>query len=213
MLEGLRRFFRQYHNKILAITFISLGLGLFLGFYVAAEILSGWTYFRSAPREIINFVLLLITYGILLGTNINNSNYAYRGIYMFLVIAIFEGVFGALDIFLTLGNIFASGDGGSIASTLVYLALYGGLIGVGIALYIGTFNYMVGRRDNFKKLRTLYLIFVGILTASTVSMIVSFHLLGLLSSPINIIILLTNPISETLVAVGVAFTYERLRRI
>ena len=213
MSSSLGRFLRQYHKKILAISFITLGMLLFLGFYVSAEILTDWTYFRNSPMELWNFFIFLICYGILLWTNINNDNYAYRGIYMFLILIVFEGVWGAVNIFRNLSAVLASGDPLYVVTSSLYLVFYGGLIGVGIALYITTFRYMTGRRLSFTLIRVLYLVYDGLLIGAISVEITIFALSGGLNSPLLILTALSIPLSEALVAVGVGFTYERLRRI
>ena len=78
-MSNFTRFFRAHKNKIFALTFVGLGLAVFLAFYLVMGFSTEWTVFRTSISALLNFIITLFCYGYLLFTNIyNDINARYR---------------------------------------------------------------------------------------------------------------------------------------
>ena len=206
-------YFKEHKNKIFAVAFSALALAVFLGRYAVLEVLTGGTYFRSLGQqnmiiELWNvFFYVVLVYGGLLVRNIQNDGRAYQNILVF----VFSVAFGIIIDLLygAASNIVYGIDTNAINLTLFLLALAFavGEVVVGILLYINVLRYMRGFGVEWKKIRTLAIVFavlvgLGAFPMVALSMLVEGGWLTLLSVPV----------SEAFCAVAIVFTLERLRR-
>ena len=213
MANSFTRVWKAHKNKILALSFIGLGLLLFLSFYIAAGFSLGWSLVVGSFSGIWNFLITLLVYGYLFFTNLYNDNHAYSGIFAFIALAVFEAVFNIIDLSVSAGAALWNQDGAALATFVPYLALSGGIAGIGIPFYIFLFRYMLGRDSRFGKVRLFALLFLGILLLSSSFYLAYQFIAGLVLTWQNVLLVLALPISELCVGAGVVFTLERLRRI
>ena len=206
-------FLKRNKNKIGAVTFLGLGLACYLGFYLAIEIISGWTYFRSEPITVWNFMVALVCYLYLLITNIRNDNAAYTGIFMFISLIVLEGVFTIVDTVRLRASLIFAGNAGVSASFIGYCVLLATNVVIGILFYIATFRYMSGRSSDFKKLWIYGLLFGFALLINVASLMVFYGYAAVLTSPTSVLLACAIPFSELLVAIGIVFTLLRLKRL
>ena len=212
-MSNVKYFLKRYKNKIGAIGFISLALAFYLAFYLAVEIISGWTYFRSDVFGVWNFLITLVCYLYLLVTNIRNDNAAYTGIFMFVSLIVLQGVFTIIDTIRVQSSAFYTDNPPIIATFVVYCVLLAVTIVVGVLFYISTFRYMAGRTNSFGRLRGLALGFGGALLVMVAVLMVFYGYAAVLTSPVAILLAIAVPVSELFAAVGIIFTLERLRRV
>jgi len=212
-MSNFRYFLKRKGNKIGALAFLGLGLAVYLGFYLAIEFLSGWTYFRTDVFSIWSFLITLVCYLFLLITNIRNDNAAYTGVFIFISLIVLEGIFNIVDIIRLGTSILYEGHPGVLVCFIVYCVLLALIVGVGVLFYIGVYRYMLGRHNDFRKISIYAYLFVGILLLSIATLMALYGCSMVLTSPDSILLALSIPVSELLVAVGVVFTLRRLRRI
>lgn len=206
-------FLKRYKNKIGALTFIVLGIAFFLGLYITAEIISDWTYFRSSPLNLWNFMITAVCYLFLLVTNIRNDNAAYSGIFMFITLIVLEGIFNIIDIIRLYNNALFSGNLVVSGTFIGYCVFLVASVVIGVLFYISVYRYMTGRSNDFMRVRIFAVIFGAILLTSTVALMVFYGYCGVLTSVTSTLLAGAIPISELLMSVGVIFTLERLRRL
>ena len=212
MLTSLKRFFRRWGNKFFALLFIGLGLAAYLGFYFGAEILSGWTYFRSDPMTLWSFAITLVCYGFLLFTNIRNDNRAYQGIFIYVSLLILDSIFNLIDMF-RFNYIRLAEDPLQITFFIIYATSFLALIIVGIFFYVRLMGYMTGRNGDFTKLWIIAWVFLGVVALELTIYTVLLGIAGSLSNPMGALLRLALPVSELLIGFGVIFTLRRLRRL
>ena len=212
-MSSVGYFLKRYKNKIGALTFIVLGIAFFLGLYITAEIISDWTYFRSSPLNLWNFMITAVCYVFLLVTNIRNDNAAYSGIFMFITLIVLEGIFNIIDIIRLYNNALFSGNFVVSGTFIGYCVFLVASVVIGVLFYISVYRYMTGRSNDFIRVRIFAVIFGGILLTSTVALMVFYGYCGVLTSVTSTLLAGAIPISELLMSVGVIFTLERLRRL
>ena len=212
-MSSVSYFFKRYKNKIGALTFIVLGIAFFLGLYITVEIISDWTYFRSSPLNLWNFIITAVCYIFLLVTNIRNDNAAYSGIFMFITLIVLEGIFNIIDIIRLYNSALFSGNFVVSGTFIGYCVFLVASVVIGVLFYISVYRYMSGRSNDFMRVRIFAIIFGGILLTSTVALMVFYGYCGVLTSVTSTLLAGAIPISELLMSVGVIFTLERLRRL
>ena len=212
-MSKFRYFLKRKGNKIGALTFLGLGLGFYVGFYLAIEILSGWTYFRSDVLSIWSFLITLVCYLFLFITNIRNDNAAYTGVFIFISLIVLEGIFNIVDIIRLGTSVLYDGHPGVLISFIAYCVLLAAIVVIGILFYITVYRYMFGRHNDFKRILVFASLFVGVLGLSIAALMAFYGCSMVLTSPNSILLALSVPVSELLVAIGVIFTLKRLRRI
>ena len=212
-MSNVSYFFKRYKNKIGALTFIVLGIAFFLGLYITAEIISDWTYFRSSPLNLWNFMITAVCYIFLLVTNIRNDNAAYSGIFMFITLIVLEGIFNIIDIIRLYNSALFSGNFVVSGTFIGYCVFLVASVVIGVLFYISVYRYMTGRSNDFIGFRIFAIIFGGILLVSTVALMVFYGYCGVLTSVTSTLLAGAIPISELLMSIGVIFTLERLRRL
>ncbi len=197
------RFLKEKHNKILAVGLACLAMAAFLGYYLTAEILSEWTFFRSEPLQIWNFIITLLVYGLLLICNIRNDSFAYQGILMFVF-------YTAFDAFLSLlqGAANAIIVGMESLSWVLFFAFLVAKLVIGAFLYIYVSRYMRGFSVPWKRIRIFGIVYAAILTLDWglyCGLLFGFGV-------ISLFLFLTLSFSEALIGWCIVFTLERLRR-
>ena len=212
-MSNFTRFFRAHKNKIFALTFVGLGLAVFLAFYLVMGFSTEWAVFRTSIAALLNFLITLFCYGYLLFTNIYNDNRAYSAIFTFVGLMVIQAVFNIIDISIAAGSALWNGQVLNLTLFLGYATLSGGVVGIGIPFYIFTFRYLFGRDNRFSKVRLFALLFLGILALSVIFYLTYEFVAGLAVDVGTTLWILALPISELLVGAGVVFTLERLRRI
>ena len=211
------RYFKEHRNKILAITFSSLALAAFIGYYIILEIVFGGTYFRTLIAttndylfEFWNtFFYVVLVFGGLLVRNINNDGRAYSNILIF----VFSIAFGAFYSLILAGvDIFMSFGGGGygplgIIILLLIIAFTVAEIIFGSLLYVNVARYMRGMGVEWSKIRRLAII-LAILVSLAAFPMVAFSFLG----GEGWISLLDVSVAEAFCSIAIIFTLERLRR-
>ena len=194
----------------MATSFAALACALFLSVYVYYEILTGWTYFRSDFRNVWNFILTAVVYGLILVANIRNDNIAYHGILMFVFIVAFAFIWDIINGSINLGGAFASGDAGTILVSVLLLLFMVGALGLGFTLYVFIIRYASMRTNSFRPVRILAIAFAGTLFIACAFEI---SLLAWLLNAASLFAIFGLPIAQILMAVAIVFTLERLRRL
>lgn len=205
----------RYRNKIGAISLLSIGLLLYMTCYLIIEISFEWSYFRMAFQSgsisaIWNFLIALFCYVYLLVTNIRNDNAAYTGIFIFISLIVFEGIFTLIDMIRLLAGL---GEIGVTVGFVLYCLALVLIVASGIFFYITIYRYLSNRNPDFKRVRLAGFLFLGTLVLMAGSLILFYGLSGTLSLFDSALMVLALPLSEVFICGGVLFTLERLRRV
>ena len=206
------RYFRLHRNKILALTFSSLGLLAYLGYY--AYIWISTKSFFTDPWEFWNFAITFVAYLVIFIGNVNNDNVAYVGILIFVfMLAVDQIIVGIESAFLFIAQL---SSGGLALTGLILnfaaLALTIALGVIGILLYIKILQYRRNPNRDFTKVRLYGILYASLLFASLAFRLAVMFMSGSSSALLGFLVVLV-PLSEVFTAVSIVFTLERLRRI
>lgn len=203
-------YFKHRKNKIFATGLSGIALAILLAYHIGGVIIYGSAYFDFAT--IWNAALTLIVYGIIFVCNIRNDNLAYSGILAFVFFITFDHIYSLLMSGYNFAALFSSGAPAAIIAFIVTLLFNVAMVVSGVILYIRIRRYMIGLYSDFRKIRTLGIIFAGLLLIAVSVEVALFIMIGLFE-PGFMWMLFAEPVSEVVMAAAVCFTLERLRRI
>lgn len=202
------RSIKRYHNKILALFFTAVALGLFI-----SEIITSIAF--GSVIDILTIISWVFVGGVLcylLFTNVRNDPNAYQAIVMWIFLFFLSEIRQVIYSPASIVTLFRSS--GELPPLTVTFAILQPIIaiatlGLGIYLYILVRRYMYGLSSDFKRVRLIAILYALVSFLSYSLSIATLYSYGLIP---DIAIYLPS-LYKVSADIAVIFTLERLRRI
>ena len=202
------RFIKRYHNKILALFFTVIALGLFI-----SEIVTSIAF--GSVVDILTIISWVFVGGVLsylLFTNVRNDPNAYQAIVMWIFLFFLSEIRQVIYSPASIVTLFRSS--GQLPPLTVVFAILQPIVAIatlalGIYLYILVRRYMFGLSSDYKRVRLIAILYTLVSFISYSLSIATLYSYGLIPD----IVMYLPSLYKVSADIAVIFTLERLRRI